>query len=507
MKHQASASIERNLKLFRAWAGKDVRLAWLPKLAKRLPKAEVFVVGGAVRDALLARKGRMDLDLVVRGVPIRTLQKELARLGRVDLVGRVFGVLKFIPKSMVNGQMSNVPIDIALPRTDHALGTGGYRDVAIKADPRLPIEDDLSRRDFTVNAMAFDLKAGRLIDPFHGMHDLSKGIVRAVGVPSKRFAEDYSRMLRAVRFAAQLGFEIEPKTWRSVKRHIAHIMEQRAGVWTVPRETVAKEFLKSFAAAPARAFDLMDEAGFFRALVPEVHKMKGCPQPLAYHTEGDVFAHTRLALKILEKTGSWDAETALGVLFHDIGKPPTLKTPERDGTDRVRFDGHDQLGATMTRAITERLALSSYKDPPTIDVDADRLAFIVRKHLFTVHGRIAEIRPTTIEKIFFRPPELGRILLKVVYCDSAATIGRGHKADMGHFNQLKARIDGLTKKSKTKRELPKPIISGDDVMRILKIKPGIPVGNAIRAVREAQLAGKIKTKKQALAWIASLSSQ
>lgn len=498
MKHQGSATTERNLKLFHVWAGRDVRLAWLPKLTSRLTKAEVFVVGGAVRDALLARKGRRDLDLVVRGVPIRTLQKELARLGRVDLVGRVFGVLKFVPKGH-----DGPAIDIALPRTDHALGTGGYRDVAVKADAKLPIEDDLARRDFTINAMAFDLKAGRLIDPFRGMHDLSKGIIRAVGVPSKRFGEDYSRMLRAIRFAVQLGFDVEPKTWRSVKTNIRHLLDQRAGVWVVPRETIAKEFLKSFAAAPVRAFDLMDESSFFRVLIPEVHKMKGCPQPLAYHTEGDVFAHTRLALKVLEKTGAWDALTVLGVLFHDIGKPPTLKTPERDGTDRVRFDGHDQLGATMTHAIVERLTLSAYKDPPTIDVDADRLAFIVRKHLFTVHGRIAEIRPTTIEKVFFRPPELGVVLLKVIYCDSAATIGRNHKADMGHFNQLKARIEHLTKKSKTKRELPKALITGEDVMRVLKIKPGIPVGEALRAVREAQLSGKVRTRRQAIQYVAA----
>lgn len=478
------------------------------------------MVGGAVRDILLGRAGRKDLDLVIRNVPLRTLERELRHLGKVNLVGRVFGVLKFIPR----GSSAELPLDIALPRTDFAAGTGGYKDVHVHARATMKIEDDLSRRDFTVNAMAWNLAEGRLVDPHHGMDDLNRRVLRAVGDPSSRFKEDYSRMLRAIRFATQLSFTIEPKTWRAIKINIRHLNdrsptfpppsrkgEEKGGGWVVPRETIAKELLKSFAVEPVQALDFLDESGALRLLLPEVHAMKGCPQPTQFHTEGDVYDHTRLALGVLaskkfakEFSEGWNTETALGVLFHDIGKPVTLKTPEEHGVDRIRTDEHDTTGAEMTLAIVHRLALSSYREPPAIDVDAERLAFLVRRHLFTVHGHIAEIRRTTLEKVFFNPNVPGRELLQVIFADCSATISPKKQPTLGHFKELRKRLSDLERLAKAKPTLPAALLDGDDIMRMLKIKPGMRVGEVKTALREAQLRGKVKTKQHAILFIQSL---
>lgn len=503
-------SIDHNLTLFRRWAGREVSLRWIPGFIKRNRGAEVFIVGGAVRDALLGRAGRKDLDLVVRNISLPKLEKELRRIGRVDAVGRVFGVLKFVPKGRKGeekgkkgGGKGGRAIDVALPRTEFAFGSGGYKDVDVKSRATLPIEDDLGRRDFTVNAMAWNVGTGALIDPYGGMKDLSRGVLRAVGDANARFKEDYSRMLRGMRFSIQLGFSLEPTTWKALSAGIHHINDKRAGVWVVPRETIAKEMLKMFAADPVAAFDVFDESGATKSLMPELLAMKGCPQPREYHTEGDVWDHTRLALSLLgskpfvkEFPDGWSAQTAMGVLFHDIGKPPMLRTPERDGTDRIRFDGHDTEGAEMARRIAERLALSSYKES-TIDVDVDRLHFLVIRHLFTVHGQIAAIRPTTLEKVFFKPPELGNELLKIIFCDSMATLGPKGKPDMAHFSELRKRLNDLVRLSKSKKTLPPPLLNGDAVMKLLGIKQGIPVGEALRALREVQLSRKVKTVAQA----------
>jgi len=511
MKRKVSLTqIDQNLALFRRWAGREVSLRWIPTLLKRVPGAEVYIVGGAVRDALIGRSGRKDLDLVIRNVPLDRLEKELKRLGRVDAVGRVFGVLKFLPR----GSKDGAAIDVALPRTEFVFGSGGYKDVDVKSRATLPIEDDLGRRDFTVNAMAWNLKAGALVDPYGGMKDLSRGLLRAVGDPVVRFREDYSRMLRGTRFAVQLGFNIEPGTWKALKSSIHHLNDRRAGVWVVPRETVAKELLKMLAADPVRALDLLDESGAVKALIPELLAMKGCPQPRQYHTEGDCWEHTRLALSMLggkafaeEFPDGWTALTAAAVLLHDVGKPPMLRTPERHGTDRIRFDGHDTEGAEMARRIGERLALSSYKEAPHlprrggVDVDPEQIYFLVVRHLFTVHGAINEIRPTTLEKVFFNPNLPGDELLKVIFCDSMATLGPKGKPDLKHFRLLRKRLEELKRLSKSRKTLPPPILNGEAIMKILRVKPGPPVGEALRALREQQLSKKIRTRAQAAAFV------
>ncbi|MDO8598911.1 MAG: hypothetical protein Q7S02_02285, partial [bacterium] len=378
-------------------------LSFLRALADELPESEAYLVGGIVRDAQLGRDAK-DFDFVIRGVPADALRTFLESRGRVDLVGRNFGVLKFVPHGWPEHAEA---IDIALPRTEHAEGTGGYRDFDVQADHALPIEDDLSRRDFTINAMAWDIQNRRLVDPFGGRADLEARTIRAVRDPRERFGEDRSRMLRCLRFAAQLGFDIDPETMAAIRELMPHINEQRPATKTheqttllrdvefiTPREIIAREFIKSFVADPVRSMDFWDDAGAIAELMPEALAMKGCAQPEQYHSEGDVWVHTRLALSKLDSP-EYRAEfgddkpsalVTLGVFFHDFGKPPTQRTPERDHTDRIRFDGHDEVGGEMVRAIARRLAFASpFPKGHPLHVNPEDLGLVVDHHLLLLN--------------------------------------------------------------------------------------------------------------------------
>lgn len=487
---------------FRAWFGTQQHPRYLSALLEK-KGAEVFVVGGAVRDALLGRTAKRDLDLVVRGIPLQTVIRTLKLYGRVDEVGRVFGVIKFVPR----GQHGQNAIDIALPRTEFAFGTGGYKDVETKSRHTLPLIDDVARRDFTVNAMAWNLATSRLIDPYGGERDLSKKILRAVGDPAKRFGEDYTRILRMLRFSIELGFTVHAATWSAAKTLVPRLNEQRTGQWVLPRELVAKELLKSLAAHPLETFLLWDRIGAWRVLIPELVAMKRVPQPAQYHTEGDVWQHTQLALTILMSPAfakqfpdGWGVETALGVLFHDIGKPATLQTPEKHGSDRIRFDGHDAAGAEMARAIADRLALSSYKSA-RIDVSAERLAWVVGHHLLLVNAQAKDLRPQTIERYFFSSQNPGAQLRKVLFCDTAATINANGKPFWNSFRALEKRIAAIAKTRSASGEMPKPLLTGDAIMKVFRLPPGPQIGELLAALRDAQLSGKVRTKTDAQAFL------
>ncbi|MBU4511652.1 HD domain-containing protein [Patescibacteria group bacterium] len=545
---------------------------------KKLPKtAEVYLVGGAVRDALLDWPDSGDYDFVVRNVSAKNLEKTLAKLGQVDFVGKKFGVFKFIPK---NTQLKEA-LDIALPRTEHSLGTGAYRDFKVKSNPKLKIEDDLSRRDFTINAMGYRVKKTKkqknkktscsansdgenqkIIDPANGLADLQAKTIRTVGNPQDRFSEDYSRMLRAIRFNCQLsakggpalrrapspelwsvgdqsfgasatsGWKIEKQTWTAVKKLIPRINDVKNKERIVPYEVIASELLKAFTHNPVRALELLDESGAMKSLMPELLKMKGCPQPKNWHSEGDAWVHTKLALSLLQskdfqrefrkkrsdtdchgfKTDSYgsliDPELVLAVLLHDIGKPCVVKTPEKDGTDRIRFHGHEKEGVHLTRKICKRLKLQT---PPEFDVDCERMVSMVGKHLLCVNSKIETMKNATIVKYFIRHPRLGENFMKLFWLDAMASVPEVGKSDLSHYKKLKKRINQL-KKSTFKSTIKicpakikldsrgrfKAVINGDDIMKEFKIKPGKKVGELLDLVREEQLAGRVRTKKEAI---------
>lgn len=486
-----------------------LNLPWLKNLRREFPVAEVFLVGGMVRDLLLRRLCK-DIDLVVRGVPLTKLQKFLQAHGRVDLVGKNFGVLKFIGK---NG----VATDIALPRTEVCGGSGAYRDTTAHFNEHLPLEADLARRDFTINALALDLFSSKIIDPHNGQADLRAKIIRAVGNPAERFQEDYTRLLRGLRFACQLNFNIEPKTAAALKKLLPHLFETNAaGNRKVPPEIIGREFLKSLVAQPRRFLELWEKFGALKLVAPELLKMHKCPQPKNYHTEGDVWQHTVLALEKLQSkeyqkfqrvlppiyaTPKTATPTALvAALLHDVAKPLTIKTPKKDHTDRIRFTGHDEQGAVVARAICERLKLSAVENLP---VDIETVAWLVEHHLVVVHSKVAILKETTIERYFLRDLNRGRELLTLMFADGEATVPQPrYLSSARHIVAVIARIKKLLRRNKQGRQIVADrLLNGDEIMHAFKLSPSAKIGEMLNCVREAQLTNKIKTKTQALKFL------
>jgi len=488
----------------------NLRLPWLKPLSKTFPNAEVFLVGGMVRDLILKRESK-DIDLVVRGVPLERLISFLKKHGKVDVVGKTFGVIKFAYKK-------EPQIDIALPRTEIAGGSGEYRDVNVNFNFALPIEDDLSRRDLTINAIALNLQTGKLVDPFGGCADIKSKTIRAVGKPEIRFQEDYTRLLRALRFACQFGFAIEPKTARAIKALLPHLNEMNSlGERKVPYELIGRELVKSLVSNPVRFMELWDSFGAFEHVMPELLKMHKCPQPKNYHAEGDVWKHTVLALANLHgkpyqqflkklppiyKAPKKATPTQyVAVLLHDVAKPLTIQTPKKDGVDRIRFTGHDTEGAKVARTITNRLRLSSVEG---VNIDSDLLVWLVEHHLLAVQADVLDMKETTIEKYFLRDLDRGRELLTMLFGDGSATVPEKAADKKRHLDDVLLRIKKLLKTRGGRQSLPDPLVNGSDIITAFKIAPGPRIGELLGLAREAQLSGKIKTKIQAIAFLKKL---
>lgn len=473
--------------------GHEPQLAFLREMVHAFDGAEWFLVGGAVRDAIIGRESHKDFDLLVRGVSLEALAERLGALGEVNLVGKRFGVLKFRARG------TDRDVDIAWPRTEQAGGSGGYRDFNVQADSSLPVARDLARRDFTMNAIAWDIRRGEFVDPHGGMADIAKGIVRAVGGADERFNEDYSRMLRAIRFSCELGFEIEPATWQALLRlagRIDALLEN--GERIVPMETVAKEFVKAMAANPSRAVGMLESAGLLFLLIPELKTLSSCAQPADHHSEGDVWTHTKLALAALrgpefgrvfpgEKP---DVETAVAVLLHDVAKPQTAAIgPE----GRTVFYGHAEQGSVIARHVAMRLRLDSVAGH---DVSAERLEWLVKMHLLPNLLRVDEVRKTTLEKHFLRDRALGRRLLHVACADASASIRADGHQDLSNLEQLLKALSNLDSHGAA-IGAPRSLVSGEDVMHITGFGAGPAVGKLLETLREAQLSGKVKTHDEA----------
>lgn len=475
------------LNQLKSWKNK----LFIKRLIQAFPEAEVFLVGGCVRDALLDRPTK-DHDLVVRNVSKTDLEKFLKKHGRVNLVGKRFGVFKFVPKNWTGGE-----IDIALPRTERSITLSGvYKDFKINSNARLNIKDDLSRRDFTMNAMAFNIVSQELVDPFGGLKDLQNKKVKTVGKADKRFQEDYSRMLRAIRFACQLSFKIDQKTWNAIKVKVKNLNKEVEGQKVVPNEIIAGELNKALVANPVRAVDLLDKSGVIKILMPELLAMKGCPQPKKWHKEGDVWKHTVLALEKLNDKKfkrefpdkNISAEIIWGLLFHDLGKPFTIRK-----TDRLRFHGHDEVSAKKFGEIAKKLKLSA------AGLDIEKIKILIARHMLPATANIPKMKDTTIEKYFYNKDFPGDELLMLVFADISASIQENGKPDYSEYKKIIQRIKKIG--GKDRKSLPKPLIDGHDIIKSLKIKPGPKVGKLINLTREAQLKGRIKTKAQALSFL------
>ncbi len=423
------------------------------KIVRRLRAAghEAFFAGGCVRDHLRAVEPH-DYDVATDALPER-----VAALfpGRSDLVGKSFGV--------VIVREGGHPIEVATFRCDGPYLDGRHPSSVTFTDAR----EDAGRRDFTVNALFWDPVSGEIRDYVGGRADLEARLLRAVGDPGRRFEEDRLRLLRAVRFAANLGFEIEAETWRALR--------ERAGqIGVVSAERIRDELSRWLTGPdPARGLDLMDSSGLLAELLPEVAAQKGVDQPPQFHPEGDVFTHVRIMLGRLRGAGE---VLAWSVLLHDIGKPVT-RSVDRDG--RIRFNGHEVVGERMARDLLARLRFSNAK--------ADAICACVANHMTFKDApemRVARLKRLLARETFDDELELHRI-------DCLASHG-----DLSIYDFLVARRTELSGESLR----PDPLLRGLDVLE-RGIAPGPRVGAILREAYELQLNGELRDRDAALAWL------
>jgi poly(A) polymerase len=290
---------------------------------------EALLAGGCVRDRLRGVEA-LDYDIATGALPAQVQ----ASFPHTEAVGAAFGVILVI--------QDGAPYEVATFRAD-----GPYLDARRPSTVRFTgPEEDALRRDFTINGMFYDPEKDAVLDFVGGRTDLSAGLLRAIGAPKERFEEDRLRVLRCVRFACQLGFEIEGATWAAVKA-FASALDGLAP------ERVAAELTKILRSPrPRRGLELLDEAGLLAALLPELGPLKGCPQPPEFHPEGDVWEHTLRVVQAVSDQGPPSAALAWAGLLHDVAKPATLTR-----TDRLRFHGHDSAGALVAKALFERLRM------------------------------------------------------------------------------------------------------------------------------------------------------
>jgi len=295
---------------------------------------QAYLVGGCVRDLLLGREPA-DYDVTSDATP-----DEVMRIfPETYAVGAQFGVV-LVPVRDAGGNS----VEVATFRSDIGYSDGRHPDQVRFSKSA---QEDVERRDFTINGLLLDPVGDEVLDFVGGRKDLAAGIIRTIGRAELRFAEDKLRMLRAVRFAARFGYTIEPETF-------AAIPKLASGIHQVSRERVRDELTKMLTEGHARqAFLVLDETGLLREILPEISAMKGVQQPPEFHPEGDVFVHTLLLLQ--ELPHPCPPTLAWGALLHDVGKPPTFRV----APDRIRFDNHVDVGVKMAEEICRRLRFSN----------------------------------------------------------------------------------------------------------------------------------------------------
>lgn len=407
--------------------------------------------GGCVRDRLLGAKAA-DFDIATSARP-----EEVERLFRRTVaVGAQFGVTVVVE--------SGHEFEVATFRADGAYLDGRRPESVTFSNA----EGDARRRDFTINGLFYDPVEERVIDYVGGRADLDARVIRAIGDARERFAEDKLRVLRGVRFAARLGFEIESETWRAIR-------DGAAQIHAVSAERIRDELVKILAhPRRVRGFDLLDASGLLRELLPEVEALKGCEQPPEFHPEGDVFVHTRIMLGMLRPEAS--LPLVLGVLFHDIGKPPTF---QRDETGRIRFNGHESVSARMTRDILTRLRFSN--------AEIDATEAIVQNHM--AFKDVQQMRTARVKRFLARETIDDELELHRVDCGSSHGM-------LNNYDFLLAKREEFA----SEPLIPPPLLTGHDLIA-LGWKPGPHFKRALDAVQTLQLESALHSREEALAWI------
>jgi poly(A) polymerase len=407
---------------------------------------QAYLVGGCVRDLLLKTRPQ-DFDIATDARPDRIMDL-FPNSGRV---GAHFGVV------LVRDVFAQV--EVATFRSDHDYDDGRHPSaVRFESNPR----QDVERRDFTINGLLMDPDSGEVLDYVDGRADLERRVVRAIGDPGLRFREDHLRLLRAVRFAARLGFTIEPATFAAIGNNHALIR-------TVAAERVRDELVRILTEGGARrGFELLEESGLLGDILPEVAAMKGVAQPPEYHPEGDVWTHTLLLLEKMEKP---TVTLALGALLHDVGKPPTFRVAER-----IRFDGHVEEGVRLAHGILTRLRFS--RD------EMEQVEALVANHMR--FKDVHRMKESTLKR-FLRMPDFEEHL-ELHRLDSLSASGR-----LENYELAKRKLEEFPEE----RLRPDPLVTGADLIGA-GYQPGPLFSKMLAAVEDAQLEGRIRTPGEAL---------
>jgi poly(A) polymerase len=410
-----------------------------------------YFAGGCVRD-IVRRVTPKDYDVATSATP-EVVQKLFPR---TYAVGAHFGVIIVLE--------NDFQFEVATFRSDDTYIDGRHPSAVHFSSP----EEDARRRDFTINGMFYDPVAEKVIDYVGGRADIDAKLVRAIGDPAQRFSEDRLRMLRAVRFATVLNYEIDKQTWEALIANASSINQ-------ISAERIREELVRIFVSPNrVRGWDLLDSSGLMRAILPELDAMKGVLQPEQFHPEGDVFVHTRLMLQLLPQQVS--VPLVFAVLFHDVAKPVTATV---DKTGRIRFNEHDRIGAEMTDAMMRRLRFSGAEIEATVEM--------VRQHM--VFKDAPNMRVAKLKRFMARPTFDQELELHRVDCESS------HRM-LDNYEFL------LRKREEFANEpiIPPPLVRGDDLIA-LGLKPGPKFGEILEAVETRQLEGTLRTREEALDWI------
>ena len=410
---------------------------------------ESYFAGGCVRDMLL-KKPPQDYDITTNAHP-----DEIAKIFPQTIpVGVQFGVMLVL----VEGQ----PFEVATFRHD-----GPYLDGRRPSHVRYgSLREDIGRRDFTINGMVYDPLQDQVIDWVDGRKDLKDKRIRAIGKPRERFEEDRLRMVRAIRFAASLDFSVEDDTFAAIR-------ELAPTITVISWERIGDEVTRILTEGGARkGFELLDEAGLLKVLLPEIEAMKGVEQSPEHHPEGDVFIHTMLTLSYLDSP----TETlAYGCLLHDVGKPACIR--REDG--RLTFYGHMERGAEMAEEILRRLKRTR--------ATRERVAYLVRNHLR--HLQAPNMRVSTLKR--FLGEEGIDELLELTRIDALSANG-----DLQYYQFCKQKLAEL----KREEIHPTPLLRGKDLIA-MGFRPGPIFHEILKQLEEAQLGGELSSPEQAIEWV------
>ena len=411
---------------------------------------QALLVGGCVRDLLLGREPA-DYDVTTDAPPERVIELFPESIA----VGAQFGVV-LVPRD-------GVKVEVATFRSDVGYSDGRHPDRVVYS--KAP-EEDVQRRDFTINGLLMRHDTVEILDFVGGQADLHAEVIRAIGEPDRRFAEDKLRMMRAVRFAARFEFEIEHKTFAAIRRHAGAVTD-------VSAERIREELTKLLTEGAGRSgFDLLDKSWLLSVVLPEIAAMKGVQQPPQFHPEGDVWTHTLLMIEGLPAGTS--PTLAWGVLLHDVGKPPTFRPASQTG-DRIRFDHHVDVGVRMAEALCRRYRFSNEETEQIVALVANHMRF----------GAVDQMRTSTLKRFVRLPHFEEHMELHRLDCLSS----RRNLDSYGAVQRFLA-------ETPEKEVRPQRVLTGTDLSEMGYI-PGPLFSEILKAVEDAQLEGQIATKGEA----------